>query len=115
MRWPRLHDGSVYIGTTEGIVAYNPAMERKIIRSAAGRHSLGADQQRRISLPASHTICLTGHHIRSGSTMQASRCVTRSMSFSGPELENFDEAWGEVTTEQVGNIQPQQRSLQVQC
>jgi serine phosphatase RsbU (regulator of sigma subunit) len=91
-------DGSVYVGTTEGIVAFNPAMEPKITTPPqAGIISVVINN---IEYPYRETYNLP---YRSAYTI---RINYAGISLRDPlavifrtRMENFDEEWSEVTTD----------------
>ncbi len=93
-----MDDGSVYIGTTEGIVAYNPAMERILsIPPQAGIISVVINN---IEYPYQDTYSLP---YRSSYVIQVNYA---GISLRDPlnvvyrtKLDNFDEEWSDVTTE----------------
>ncbi len=90
-------DGSVYVGTTEGIVAFNPAMEQKItIPPQAGIISV--------------VINNTEYPYRESYNLPYRSSYTVEVNYAGillrdpqnvifrTKLENFDEDWGDLTT-----------------
>jgi serine phosphatase RsbU (regulator of sigma subunit)/ligand-binding sensor domain-containing protein len=91
-------DGSVYVGTTEGIVAYHPALEQKIT---------AAPQAGIISV----VINNTEYPYQESYTLPYRSSYTVEISYAGislrdplnvvyrTKLENFDEEWSEVTTD----------------
>ncbi len=91
-------DGSVYVGTTEGIIAYHPAMEQNITAAPqAGIISVVINNteypyQDSYNLPyrSSYTVEISYAGI---SLRDPLNVVYRT------RLENFDEGWSEVTTD----------------
>jgi len=91
-------DKYIYVGTTEGIVAYNPAMEQKIIKPPqAGIISVVINNieypyRQSYNLPyrSSYTIKINYAGI---SLRDPLNVIFRS------RLENFDEDWGDLTTD----------------
>jgi serine phosphatase RsbU (regulator of sigma subunit)/ligand-binding sensor domain-containing protein len=91
-------DGNIYVGTTEGIVAYNPAMDQKItIAPQAGIISVVINNteypyRQSYNLPyrSSYTVKVNYAGI---SLRDPLNVIFRS------RLENFDEGWGDLTTD----------------
>ncbi len=93
-------DGSVYIGTTEGIVAYNPAMEAKI--SVPPQAAIVSVLINGVEHPYSESYNLP---YRSSYSV---RVKYAGISLRDPlnvvfrtRMENVDEAWGDVTTDRA--------------